>query len=191
MIFLLHVDEEPAKASIDGRLFVIPPNELFEVPEIRGTDCNNNGPVEYVITDKLVAQKLVQHCWYHGMVEVPMIRTKGGVTSDVDAAKKAARVALELAQDKMLTSYVQEQQERVTRENKPALAPSVPLIKIIERRGINLKRDFNIDPPGWVVENKRDRDAELDTLRQQNEALAQKMNDLLAKLGEGEPAKKK
>src|SRR6266478_5949752 len=118
MIFVLHVDDEPAQAMIDGRLLIIPPNELFEVPEIRGMDCNNNGPVEYLIPDKLVAQKLIQHCWFHGLVEVPMVRTRGGVTSDIDAARASARTALETAQDSMLTKYVQDQQERVTRDNK-------------------------------------------------------------------------
>ena len=171
MIFLLHVDSEAATALVDGRLFVIPPNELFEVPEIRGTDCNNNGPMEYVITDKQVAQKLIAHCWYHGVVEVPMTRTKGGVTSDIETARKVARQALETAEDTILTQYVEAQQERVIRENKPAIPPSAPLIKIIEKRGINLKKEFNIDPPGYNVAQHRDRDAEMDVLRKQVEEL--------------------
>lgn len=165
MIFLYHVDNENAETVIDGRLFVIPPNDLFEVPEIRGTDTNNNGPQEYIIPDKMVAQKILEHCWYHGVVQVPMIRTKGGVTSDVKAAEREARESLERAHDMMLTRYVQDQQERVTRENKPALAPGGRLTKIIERRGIDLKKEFNIDPPGWRTDKIRDRDAQMDAMQ--------------------------
>ena len=191
MIFVLHVDGEPAQAMIDGRLLIIPPNELFEVPEIRGMDCNNNGPVEYLIPDKLVAQKLIQHCWFHGLVEVPMVRTKGGVTSDIDAARASARTALETAQDSMLTKYVQDQQERVTRDNKPAIAPSAPLEKIIRKRGIDLKRDFNIDPPAWNIGKSRDRDAEFEALKEAHDKMTKQFDELLARLGDNAEAAKK
>jgi len=171
MIFLYHVDDENAEAVIDGRLFVIPPNDLFEVPEIRGTDTNNNGPQEYIIPDRIVAQKLLEHCWYHGVVQVPMIKTKGGVSSDIESAKRAAREALNNAHDMMLTRYVQDQQERVTRENKPAIAPGGRLTNIIERRGIDLKKEFNIDPPGWKSDKIRDRDAEFAAMQKKIDEL--------------------
>ena len=177
MIFVLHMDEETAQVRIDGRLFSIPPNELFEVPDITGTDCNNNGPTEYRIPEKQVAAKIIEHCWYHGMVEVPMTRTKGGVTSDIEAARKAARTALELAHDTMLNKYVTDQQERLSIYNKPALAPSTPIMKIIERRGIDLDRDFGIKPPGFDMRGARDRDAEMEELKKQIAELRANMSE--------------
>src|SRR2546430_2791888 len=123
MKFVYHVNGESAILMIDGRLLTIPPNEIFEVPEIRGTDCNNNGNFEYIIPDHQVLQRILEHGWYHGLVEVPVIRTKNSFTADTDAAKRLAGDALQLAEDKILTRYVTDQQERTTKEGKPAIAP--------------------------------------------------------------------
>lgn len=184
MIFLFHVDDEPAVCRIDNKTIAIPPHELFEVPEIRGTDTNNNGPQEYITPAHQVAKLVIAHCWYNGIVEVPILKTKTGLTADVPAAEALAKKALSKAQDLILTKYVQDQQERVTQYNKPAIAPNGRVKTIIEKRGIDLKKEFNIDPPGYVVEKVQDRDAEMATLRSQNEAMQRQMAQILKQLGE-------
>lgn len=179
MIFLFHVDTEDACCRIDNRTIVIPPNEPFEVPEIRSTDCNNNGPYEYLIPDHKVAEKVMEHCWYNGIVQVPVIKSKTGVSIDVDKARVEAKTKLSLAEDRILTRYVSDQQERVTQHNKPAIAPNGRVAMIIEKRGIDLKKEFNIDPPGYVLDKLNDRDAELQELRKQNEATQKQLAELL------------
>jgi hypothetical protein len=179
MIFLYHCDEETAYIRVDGKLLTIPPNELFEVPELRGMDCNNNGNQEYIIPPKMVAEKAMEDGWFHGIVLVPVTKTKTGVTADVEPAKIAARTALEAAEDTSLTKYVNDQQERVTMHNKPAMAPGGRILKIIQKRGIDLKKDFNIDPPGFQVQKGRDRDAEMDAMREQNALLQKQMAEMM------------
>src|SRR5204863_3582008 len=190
MKFVYHVDDEPASVLIDGRLLTIPPNELFEVPEIRGTDCNNNGNFEYIIPDHAVLNRLLEHAWYHGLVEVPVIRTPSGVTTDVEAAKRQARDKLNAAHDRILTRYVSDQQERVTQHGKSAIAPGGRVLQIIEKRGIDLKRDFNIDPPGFVVEKTANRDAEIASLREENARTQKQLQELLERLNDGKTTPK-
>ena len=99
MIFVFHAADETAFVRIDGRLFMIPPNELFDVPEIRGTDMNNNGPFEYIMPERLVAEKLVEHCWTYGLVIVEMKKGPKGFTTDIEDAKVRAEFKLNEAQD--------------------------------------------------------------------------------------------
>src|ERR1051326_7713032 len=106
MRFVFHVDDEPASVMIDGRLLTIPPNEPFEVPELRGTDINNNGPHEYIIPDHQVMAKILDHAWYHGVIEVPVIRSKQGISADMSKAVTMATDALVIAEDKILTRYI-------------------------------------------------------------------------------------
>ncbi len=70
-----------------------------------------------------------------------------------------------------LIFYVNSQQERQVRDNKPAIAPNGRVLTVIQKRGIDLKREFNIDPPGWKAAQIRDRDAEMDAMRKQIEEL--------------------
>lgn len=172
---LYHVSDETVVTRVDGHMFIIPPNEVFEVEEVRGNDRNNNGSYEYVITDAQIAKLIISRKPF--IVEVPMHRTKGGVSGDVDTAKKDAKAALELHEDSMLNKYINDQQERTMRENKPPLAPSAPIVKILEKRGLDLDKDFNLKVPGLAVGRFRDRDAEID-------ALNQKIDNLMAALGE-------
>lgn len=166
MIFVMHMDEEVATVVVDGRLLTIPPDFAFEVPEIRGNDMNNNGHYEYIIPDHQVAAKVREHGWYHGIVDVPVIRTGNAITVDTDAARVAAKTALMAAQDAMLTLYITEQQERI-KGGKAALPPDGRVATVIERRGIDLRRDFSIDPPGYTLGKIVNREAEIDDLKKE------------------------
>lgn len=177
--YVYHCAETNASAVIDGHLIVIPPNELFEVEELRGTDVNNNGKYEYVIPVKDVIKHLMHHCWHYGLVVVPMTRTEGGVTSDIKAAQAAAVVARNAAEETMLAKYISDQQERVTIQGKSPLAPSVPIVRILESRGLDLDKDFNLKVPGLSIKKATDRDAEIAELQASNKKLQESMAAML------------
>lgn len=183
MKFVYHVNNEPAVMLIDGHLITVNPREVTEVKEIVGMDCNNNGPVEYRIPDHKVLGLMLEHAWYHGLVEVPVIRKGNDFTTDVEGAAERAADALQIAEDKMLTQYVTEQQERVSRHNKSAIAPNGRVLKIINKRGIDIKKEFNIDAPGYTIDKAADRDKQIQELQAQVEKL-------MAALGESKPSKK-
>lgn len=166
---LYHCSPETVSVRVDGKLFVLPPNEICEINEVRGTDCNNNGPYEYIIPEKLVAQLIISRKPF--IVEIPMVRTKGGVSSDLAAAQKQAKAALELYEDSQLAKYIEDQQDRVMKHNKSPMAPSAPILAILEKRGLDLKKDFNLEVPGLMIGKVRDRDAEIDSLREQVDRL--------------------
>jgi len=165
MRFVYHVDNETAHLTIDGRLISIPPNELFEVPELRGNHFNNNGPCEYVITDAQMVNHIQQQGWWAGIVEVPIRKSKNGMDADLDAARKLAAAALEKSRDQTLADYITEQRERQTIHNQAPIAPVGRVLKIIEARGIDLQKDFNISPPGYAMEKQKSREAELEELK--------------------------
>lgn len=181
MKFLMHVDEENAEVQVDGRSFSIPPNELFEVPEIRGTDCNNNGQHQYISPPEHVAKVILNAAWYHGMIEVPVTRKGFQMEVDIPAARAEADARLREAEHKMLERYVMDQRERAL-ANAPPLPPSGRLVTIIKRRGIDLKRDFNIDPPGWAMTGIFDRDQRMAELEAQNQKLMEMMAQMAARL---------
>jgi hypothetical protein len=165
MRFVYHVDNETAHLSIDGRLISIPPNELFEVPELRGNHFNNNGPCEYIITEAQMVQHITEQGWYHGIVEVPVRKSKTGMDADVEAARTLAQAALDKSRDQTLADYISEQRERQTVQNLAPLAPMGRVLKIIEARGIDLEKDFNLAPPGYAVHKQKSREAEIEELR--------------------------
>lgn len=178
-VYVYHCSKTPASAVIDGHLIVIPPNELTEIDEIRGTDVNNNGKFEYLIPVSKVIERLLHHCWHFGLVVVPMTRTVGGVTSDLPAAKKAAALALNAAEDTMLSKYIADQQERVTIQGKAPLAPSEPIVRILEARQLDLNKDFNLKVPGLSIKKANDRDAEIAELQKANEDMKKRMDAML------------
>lgn len=187
--YVFHCSDEDASAVIDGRLIVIPPNELYEVEEIRGTDVNNNGKYEYIIPVHKVIERLLQHCWHFGLVVVPMTRTVGGVTSDLDAAKKMAFDARIAAEDTMLSKYISDQTERVTINGKAPIAPSKPIRRILDARGLDLIKDFNLTVPGETISKAADRDKEMSEMKlrmdkqdKENEELRRGMSQLIEKL---------
>lgn len=180
MIFVYQCSGEPASTQFDGHLITVPSDELFEVPSIPGTDVNNNGKFEYETHEKKVAEHLVRHLWPNGLVVVPMTKTKGGVSSDIEAAKKAARDAMDLAQDGMLNRYLQEQQNRALQSPPAApLPPSRPILKILEMRGLDLEKDFNIKVPGFNKADYRSNSSEMEEMRRKNAELEAKLDKLL------------
>lgn len=194
MKLLIHAAEEDATCLIDGHPFVIPPNESFEVPVIVGTDHNNNGPFEYTIPENLVAELIVKHCWHFGMVEIPVIRTKGKLGTkyeyDAEQALLQARDALIKAEEQILANYVKVAQERMG-QGLPAAPPNGRALMIIEKRKIDLKKQYNITPAGYgTVARAAANQDEMDTLRQQNADLNEKFNRLMRQLGEPKSDKK-
>lgn len=195
MCLVIHASDGPAEACIDGRGFVIPPNQIFEVPSITCTDHNNNGPIEYTTPANHVMKALLQQCWRWGLVEVPVIKEQGrfGVKYSFDetAAHELAKQALIAAEDRMVTEYVSVQKARMV-ANLPALPPNGTVATVIENRKIDLDREFNIKPIGYgtvakaaaaneEMEAMRKRQEELEST---NKDLQKKLNQLLKSLGE-------
>src|ERR1041385_5771515 len=113
--FVYHEAGETAQIRIDGKSFEIPSHELYEVPDVTGTDCNNNGPYEYRTPAAFIAAKICEHAWYLGIVQVTVKVGKGGTTleSNVEEAKLQAQQAVRAAEDKILERYVSDQRERI------------------------------------------------------------------------------
>lgn len=195
MCLVIHAAETPAECVIDGRGYIIPPNEIFEVPSITCTDHNNNGPYEYTTPADQVMQTMLRLCWAWGLVEVPVEKKQGkyGVQYGFDEAKahESAKRALIEAEDQIITDYVAVQRARMS-ANLPALAPSGRAALVIEKRRIDLDKEFNIKPIGYntvakaaaaneemAAMHKRQADLEAE-----NADMKKKLNQLLKSLGE-------
>jgi hypothetical protein len=178
MIFLYHENDKNAEAQVDSSSFSIPPGELWEVPDVHSTDNNR----EYITPAKIVAELILKRCWYHGMIVVPVERVGNSFNTNMEAAEKQARQALRDSEDHMLTNYVNWQKERMaSTPGAVALPPGGTVQKIIEKRGIDLKRDFNIDPPGYVIEKGHATEDRMKALEQENAEMKEMLKQLLAK----------
>jgi hypothetical protein len=190
MIFLFHVYRDPAQLCIDGKTFIIPPNELFEVTEIRGMDCNNNGHQEYITPPSKVAELIIARGKHFGIIEVPLTRRGTDVQVDIEDARRRAKDLLRSTEDQMLMAYVREQQERA-QANAPVQAPGGRVLEIIQERGLDIKKEFNINPVGWVLGEQAAKDNRMEELERQNAQLQSQMKELLDTVrgskGKGKP----
>lgn len=171
-IYVYHESEEVAQVRIDGASFAIPSHELFPIEDVRGTDCNNSGPIEYRMHADYVADKICEHAWYLGMQKVTAQVGRDGksVKSDLDAAKAKAKQLCQDAEDRILQRYLDDQMERL-RGNLPAVPPSGRITQIIKKRNINLAKDYNINPPGYAIAQHHTRDDEMAAMKAQIDAL--------------------
>jgi hypothetical protein len=137
-MFLLQVGKETISDKLnDLPAFEFPPNEAIEVK------------------DDFIAHKIMEHLRLFGLVEVPLIKSKGGILYDVETAKKTATIALRAGRKEMVDRYIKTQREDRIRENKPPLPPSPVVRKIIEEDGIDLaKRGINLAGVGFDIANQ-------------------------------------
>jgi hypothetical protein len=129
---LLQVDESQEVADvINGHLITFPPAE----------------PVEL---DTFIADTVMQHMGdIYGFVEVPMTKTKTGVTWDVDKAIELATERLKKCERASVEFYVRQQLEDRIAAGKPALAPTGRALMIIKKHNINLRTEYGLSPVGW------------------------------------------
>lgn len=119
---LYHTDVEVVHDLNDGLLYTFPPNE----------------PVE--VKDDYIASKILEHKVYHGLVEVKQIQTRSGVKYDLDAAQKAAEIALKEADKKVLDEYVKSQLEDRIRKNYPPVPPTGRYKYVVDKYRIDLRK---------------------------------------------------
>jgi len=138
-MWLLQAGKENITEQVSGvGLFVFPPEEAIEVK------------------DDYLARTILEHKRLEGLVEVPIIRDKRGVSFDIDTAMKNAKAALAKGRAEMVKQYIHDQREDRIRQGKPPLPPSPKVMRIIEEEGIDLAAEgINISGAGFKVQNQQ------------------------------------
>lgn len=167
---VLYSATERVEAVVDGappgptgRLFVVEPGKPVRVPQEAG-------------------RFILEHLGYTGVVRVNETLTDTGVTYDIEAAKQESLDRLAAHDQLRFDAYVRScVQDYISNPAgaKPVPPPSGSILKIIERRGYDLKR-FGIIPLGW--ENP-DKDKRVTDLQAQNADLIKRLEALEGKKG--------
>lgn len=174
MRYLIHVDDEVIHDLVEARLYTFPPNEAVEVE------------------DDFIAGRIEEHLAYRGITVVKQKRTPKGIVFDIESAQAEARERLEAARTKAVLDYVTMQQESRISAGKPALPPTGRVLEIINKRGIDLGKEFNLHPSGWeskaASEGKDDRFRQLEDsnlrLANENAQLKERFETVLRRLEE-------
>lgn len=173
MIILMHVDTMVVDDLNDNHLYTFPPGE----------------PVE--VENDFIAKRILEHKWYHGMVEVPQIRSKGGVKYDIETASKMAKEKLASADKKMLDEYVKNQMEDRIMRNFPPVPPSGRYKYVIDKYNVDLKQyGINLIGPGQDMDKvptlQTGHTAEMQALINDNRDLKQRLDRILGMVERGE-----
>jgi hypothetical protein len=166
-VYLLHVGNEPVYDFVqDIGMYTFPPGE----------------PVE--VKDDFIARAILEHKRLEGLVEVAVLRSRGGIQFDIDGATGAAKTALTAGRRELVARYIKIQQEDRIRHNFPPLPPSPVVQRIIEEDGVDLKQ-FGINPAGWMVTPQtQTSSADFDALKESNKALMESVRILTQKVEE-------
>lgn len=183
LVLVIHANDEDAGIVIDGRQYLIPPNEPFVVEEIACTD-HMTGDYQYRTSPQEIAAEMVRLLWHVGMVQIPVneVRTRNGITYKYDEASalKQSKELLVKAEEAMLQGYVTQCRELMS-ENKPAQPPGPRIAAIIKKYGIDLKAKYNISPVGFdVVSAGAAQNEAMEALREQMAKQQEIINQLLA-----------
>lgn len=147
MKIVLQVSGEMGTVKIDGRELFIRSGEPFEVPVLTGTDFDAAGYRQYTIPEEYACREILHNLWYLGIVEVPFVREGFQIKMDEAGAVALAKKAFIAAQEKIVADYVRTQQERV-QQGSPANPPNGRAAAIISMRGIDIKREYGLNPAG-------------------------------------------
>jgi hypothetical protein len=169
-MWLMHVGKENLFEQVSGvGLFVFPPGEPTE------------------IKDDYLAQSIVDHKILEGLIEVPIIRDKRGMSFDLETAIPLATKALQEGRIARVQRYIKTQREDRIAAGKPALPPSPSILKIIEEEGIDLASEgITLSGVGFKVANQQSEllakmvkmESTMNSLAEQNSLLAEQ-NKLL------------
>lgn len=147
-----------------GRLFIIEPGKAKKVPFEAG-------------------RFILEHLAYTGVVRVQETETDSGIEYDIEGAKQESLALSELMDKQRFQRYMDGVIEDFVRKNKPVPQPDPATMRIIERRGYDLKK-YGIKPIGWedpeAMAAERVRKLEAEN-REKDDALA-KMQAQLADL---------
>ena len=184
---------ETASVIIDTKEVKIPSGKVTEVPEIRGTDYNPAGPLAYTIPPDYVVKELMAKLWWCGLIEVKVERDGFQMKLEDESSIKArAKAALDAAERQIVADWVQSQQQRI-QQNAGALPPGGRALHVIEKRGIDIAKEYNLRPAGYGtlppaitdIETKMRAEYEqrmADELAQQKATFDAKFNEIMKRL---------
>lgn len=159
---------EVALLDSEGRTHRIPNETPWEVPDINGTDCDGTQAYRpFVIPSNKAADVFIREGKRFGVVAIPQKRTQNGISFDVESAKTLSTHVRSEFEKGVIDGYIKGAKEDELAK-LPVRPPSPALQALLDKRGLDLKRDFGITPVGYKVgEGAAARDAEMESLRQQ------------------------
>jgi hypothetical protein len=163
--------------SMDDKWFRIPPDEPFEI------ETDSNGRV-LETPEFYTAELLAQYGPIYGLVEIPAIRTRTGITLDVDSALAASSAALAQNRQRHINLWAAEQLTTRVSKNLPVLPPTGFVAESIRLLNVDLGATFNLRPVGWdyhpqssPASSALDQE-DIVSLRAQNEELSKRLSRL-------------
>lgn len=118
--------------------------------------CDGNGkmwrlpfdtPTEF--ENEYMADKLVEHCHYYGIVIVHTTKTRHGIDYNMDDARERARLSLNASIDACINDYILNQMQDRVRNNFPPLPPEGRALECCIIRKYNLYK-AGIRLIGWA-----------------------------------------
>ena len=164
----------------EGRTYVIPANKAWPVPAIEGTDCNGSQAyAPFSIPIAKVAKMLCEAGVHFGLVPVPEVATASGIQFDLAAAAKNSTKARKGSEDGILERYIKGAKEDELAKT-PVKPPSATITAILDARGLDLERDYNIKPVGYrISEGAQARDSQVSKLEAEVSELKQMLSVLI------------
>lgn len=172
---------------LDDKVFRIYPGEPFEV------ESDSNG--RRLDNPDFYAHHIIATFGsIYGIVEVPVVRTRSGITFDVEAAIQLADAALLQNRHRHINLWAADQLTSRVRQNLPVLPPSGFVEESIKILNIDTQKKFGFKPIGWdwrpVDDKPIDSSPATDTdLQVENTELKNRMARLEEALGIDSPTK--
>jgi hypothetical protein len=150
-----------------GRLFIVPQDEVVEVPEIAGNE-------------------LIRHKGYLGVVKVELIKSKTELKFNLAKAREESAHLIEVADRRRFESYVEGVVKDRTSKGKPAGATPPAILDVMKRGNYKLE-DYGIRPVGV---REQEASNEVSALRAQVDELKKLLHDAISNTIRSEPKEK-
>src|SRR6185369_1449131 len=137
-----HPEGNQITHQLDDHWFRIPPNEPFEVDyDSNGRKLDEPGFYKHVLLQQLGP--------IYGLVEVPMEKTRSGITLDVEGALAASKRQLLLNRHAHINACATEQLQERVRKNMPVLPPTGFVAESIILLNSDIGKTYRFFPVGW------------------------------------------
>src|SRR5277367_1717512 len=130
-----------APVGDNGRLFIVPPEEVVEMNDI-------------------AAKELISKMAHYGVVEVQTKRTKTSLDFDIESAREASLALIEVNDKLRFEGFIEGQVTDRTGRGKVAQAPPPEVREIMRRRGYTLEA-YGLNVVGQQEKKHTDRELEL------------------------------